>query len=212
VKGRGPSVAEFAKRIAAAIEKEGWNIFLLIHYIDGPGLRYPIQQEALSILSKQVYIIASSEHVNIGLLWDQKTRDSFRWLFFPISVVRQKQIEPKQALGAHGKETKESTSLHSIASLDAFWNATTKNQHTILEQLAIHAGIVGDKNTENPLMLPRLCRILKEEFATTNETALRNQLVEFADHNLILLGKDNSIQLMVDRHTLVSFLDHKLSD
>jgi len=48
-------------------------IFILINHIDSPQLRSRQQQEALSILvrSKRIRLIASVDHVNAALLWDQ---------------------------------------------------------------------------------------------------------------------------------------------
>lgn len=47
----------------------------------------------------------------------------------------------------------------------------------------------------------------RAEFATPNETVLRQQLVEFCDHNLINLSRDGSIKLCVDQNLLIQFLE-----
>lgn len=53
---------------------------------------------------------------------------------------------------------------------------------------------------------------IREEFATTSETVLRQQLIEFEDHNIIKLDKDENIYLTVDQQLLSAFLDKKFSD
>ena len=52
--------------------KKNW-LLLIIHNIDSPQLRPRIQQKALSLLamSKAFRILASVDHVNSALLWDQ---------------------------------------------------------------------------------------------------------------------------------------------
>ncbi|CAK5083920.1 unnamed protein product [Meloidogyne enterolobii] len=49
-----------------------------------------------------------------------------------------------------------------------------------------------------------------EEFATTSETVLRQQLIEFRDHSIIQFNKDEHILLTVDRNLLVNFLEQKM--
>mmetsp|Transcript_14560 Transcript_14560/g.42654 ORF Transcript_14560/g.42654 Transcript_14560/m.42654 type:complete len:641 (-) Transcript_14560:261-2183(-) len=60
------------------------SAFLILHNIDGPGLRTPEAQGALAALvsSGIVRIAASVDHVNsAALLWDRETSEKFSWIW-----------------------------------------------------------------------------------------------------------------------------------
>nr|CAD2175931.1 unnamed protein product [Meloidogyne enterolobii] len=205
-------INDWAKELIDKIKEE--FIFILINHIDSPQLRSRQQQEALSILvrSKRIRLIASVDHVNAALLWDQSLRDAFNWLYYPVSTLNcygnevfssNGNILDHRVKGVSGR-------AHTIESLDVFWQATTTNMRKILEQLAIHAPMYSERFKWDSLNIPKFCRILKEEFATTSETVLRQQLIEFRDHSIIQFNKDEHILLTVDRNLLVNFLEQKM--
>uniref|UniRef100_A0A915DZM4 Origin recognition complex subunit 2 n=1 Tax=Ditylenchus dipsaci TaxID=166011 RepID=A0A915DZM4_9BILA len=215
---RKESLRDWALRIEKEVDEKSLTFYILLNNIDGRALRDPIQQEALSILarSNHVHLIATIDHVNGTMLWDQKTRDSFNWLLVPFSTMR---VCGGEMLAGESKilglDIKQSGWSHNMASLEVFWQATTQNSRKILQQLAIHAGSTKDKKSEEgstSLMLPDFCKILRIEFATTSEPVLRQQLTEFIDHQLIHIDRDGCIQLTVDRNLVASFLDSKLND
>lgn len=49
----------------------------------------------------------------------------------------------------------------------------------------------------------------RQEFATTSEAVLRQQLNEFVDSSVIRMNSEGCIELLVDRDLLVSFLETK---
>lgn len=51
--------------------------------------------------------------------------------------------------------------------------------------------------------------LFRQEFATTSEATLRQQLGEFVDSSIIRIDKEGSIHLIVDKNLLVSFLETK---
>ncbi|KAL1415681.1 hypothetical protein MTO96_029047 [Rhipicephalus appendiculatus] len=61
------------------------DIFILINNIDGLGLRSAKVQEILSTLSiaTHIHIIASVDHINAALLWNQETSRRFRFVLTP---------------------------------------------------------------------------------------------------------------------------------
>ena len=59
------------------------EIFFVVHNIDGQSLRSESTQTCLSILAQSpfIHIIASIDHINAPLMWDQKKLSSFKWLW-----------------------------------------------------------------------------------------------------------------------------------
>lgn len=193
---RNASLTEYARRISAALTNAGWKLFVLIHNIDGPALRYfiisdhypgcfvtpslclrfPAQQEALSVLSRSVYLMATVDNKHAGLMWSpvrvrayfaegsvicstliQKANDNFNWVCTELNTG----LAADEEELANPSKGRRKTQGHTQISLEAIWRATTKNHHKILEALAIHATAVEDKDHTDPLTLPGLCDILK---------------------------------------------------
>eukprot|EP00940_MAST-03C_sp_MAST-3C-sp2_P000561 g561.t1 len=59
------------------------SLFIVVHSIDGAALRQPLAQTGLSILASapNVHVIASIDHINGPLIWSQKTKERFNWLW-----------------------------------------------------------------------------------------------------------------------------------
>lgn len=213
VNTRKLTVEKYAEHVKKAIdEKIGLKFFLIINSMDAQNLRGNNQQEALSILasSKNVYLICSVDHVNASLLWTKPVIERFSWLYVCISTghcySQELLASDSKALGFNKKAGGKT---HSADSLEAFWCAIPANSRKILEQLAIHAPAPNEKN-KPALTLPNFCGILRDEFATTSETTLQQQLIEFEDHCLIKKNKDTNIVLTIDRGILATFLEGKL--
>jgi len=207
VKYRGVSLTELARKIGNALSEEGWKLYVLIHNIDGPALRFPAQQEALSALSEFVYLVATVDNKCAGLMWSPQANDKFNWICTELNTG----LAADEEELANPSRGRRKTQGHTQISLEAIWQATTKNHHKILETLAVHATTVDDKDQADPLTLPELCDILKKQFATTNETNLRQQLGELKDHGIIQEDpKSGGILLAMKREILVTFLEGKL--
>ena len=97
---RDPDPIQFARNIVEAVEQlcvldsktygpsgpghvpDPWAI-VVVHSIDGPSLRKPQAQHALSLLaaSPRIGMIASTDHVNAALLWDSELQGRFSWIW-----------------------------------------------------------------------------------------------------------------------------------
>lgn len=64
------------------------KIYVLIHNIDGPGLRDQASQRLLSEVAAlpNVHLAASVDHINAPLLWDMQTKDRFGWLWHQVAT------------------------------------------------------------------------------------------------------------------------------
>ncbi|KAG5178418.1 origin recognition complex subunit 2-domain-containing protein [Tribonema minus] len=77
-----------AERVAAAFRARragtpprADRLFLVVHSIDGAGLRGRGSQEALALLAAcaDVHVIASVDHINAAMLWDAQTAARYNW-------------------------------------------------------------------------------------------------------------------------------------
>jgi len=66
------------------------KIYVVLHNIDGPGLRDLGSQRLLSEMSAlpNVHLAASVDHVNAPLLWDLQTKDRFGWLWHHVPTFQ----------------------------------------------------------------------------------------------------------------------------
>ncbi|XP_016360670.1 origin recognition complex subunit 2-like isoform X1 [Sinocyclocheilus anshuiensis] len=60
------------------------HVFLIIHNIDGPMLRGDRNQQALGQLAvlPNMHLLASIDHINATLIWDQAKMSMFNWLWY----------------------------------------------------------------------------------------------------------------------------------
>lgn len=81
---------EIIDAIADAFHKSpDAHLFLVIHNIDGPMLRKTKDQHILSRLSKirNVHLIASIDHINAPLMWDQTCLNNFNFIWFDCTTM-----------------------------------------------------------------------------------------------------------------------------
>ncbi|KAI1727856.1 origin recognition complex subunit 2 domain-containing protein [Ditylenchus destructor] len=211
IDGPKTNIKSYATEVADKLSNKVGVFYLLIHNIDGISLRDPLAQELLSVFvkGKSIRLLATVDHVNATLLWNQQVRNDFNFLYIPVSTMK---ACGREILAAESKllglDSKASAYKHSFASLETVWKASTANNRKILKHLAIHAKGLNEKNNQEMLTLSEFCSILKGDFVTESEAALRIQLVEFVDHNIVEM-KDGCIKLKMDRNLLVSFLESK---
>uniref|UniRef100_A0A3Q3JP86 Origin recognition complex subunit 2 n=1 Tax=Monopterus albus TaxID=43700 RepID=A0A3Q3JP86_MONAL len=64
--------------------KDNLHVYLLIHNIDGPMLRGEKTQSALGQLASlpSLHLVASLDHINAPLVWDQFKLSQFNWLWW----------------------------------------------------------------------------------------------------------------------------------
>lgn len=186
------------------------EIFLLIHNLDGSMLRNDSAQASLSILaaSQHVHVLASVDHINAALLWDQTKLSRFNWLCHDVTT-----FEPYQ------EETSYENSLlvqHSgslaLSSLTHVLKSLTPNARGIFKLLAEYQ-LEHKKEAEKHyqgLAFGECYRRCREKFFVNSDLTLRAQLTEFRDHKLVRSAKgDDGVEYLsipVDDATLSQFL------
>lgn len=213
--GSFKSHSEHAQFISNTLEKRSGKdapceVFLLVHNLDGPMLRNESTQTALSILaaSRHVHVIASVDHINAALLWDQSKLSLFNWVWHDVTT-----FEP------YREETSFENSLlvqHSgslaLSSLTHVMKSLTPNARGIFKLLAeyqLEHKKEAEKNYQG-LAFGECYRRCREKFLVNSDLTLRAQLTEFRDHKLIrsLRGGDGVeyLSIPIDDATLSQFL------
>lgn len=81
---------EIVDAIANAFKRSpNTHLFLIVHNIDGPMLRKTKDQHILSRLAKinNVHLIASIDHINAPLIWDQTCLSNFNFIWFDCTTM-----------------------------------------------------------------------------------------------------------------------------
>lgn len=187
------------------------EIFLVIHNIDGQMLRGDTAQTALSILaqSPSVHILASVDHINAPLLWDQKKLSRFNWLWHDTTTYEPYRDETSYE---NSLLVQQSGSL-ALSSLINVTKSLTPNARGIFELLVKHQ-LEHKSETEGPYLGMSFhdCYLkCREKFLVNSDVTLRSQLTEFKDHKLVRSHKGHDgveyLFVPVDSAALTHFLE-----
>lgn len=187
------------------------DLFILVNNIDGLGLRSTKAQEILCTLSTacHIHIIASLDHINAALLWNQETSRRFRFVWINATTFEPYVLESSL-------EPLKSSASNALSSLKHVFCSLTPNARKIFLLIARHQL----DNAESPLYAGmsfhdcyHRCR---EAFLVNSDLTLRAQLREFLDHMLLKIkkGHDGTENLLIpiEAGALTLFLDQQEED
>ena len=214
--GSFKSHSEHAQFITSTLENQSrtdipQEVFLLVHNVDGSMLRNERAQASLSLLaaSQHIHVIASVDHINAALLWDQTKLGRFNWLWHDVTTFepyREETSYENSLLVQHSGSLALSSLTHVLKSL-------TPNARGIFEMLAkyqLEHKKEAEKNYQG-LSFSDCYRRCRERFLVNSDLTLRAQLTEFRDHKLVRSTKGSDgveyLSIPVDDATLSQFLD-----
>ena len=197
------SIVQRAVAIGQALAQSTVNtlrpLYLVLHNIDGVGLRNPTAQEALASLVSQsktimglnsLRLIASVDHVNgPALLWDSLTCFRFSWIW--------KQVNTHRPYIEEVTESKISDSLPKLTQRKrSAENATEESVFAVLTSLAPRITEVLKELASLQLGMPTdqgerwvnyrdLLRQCRHAMCVSNDNQLRNFLGELIDHGIV---------------------------
>ena len=160
------------------------KLFFVIHNVDGPMLRSQKVQHTLSYIAaaKNIHVVASVDHLNGPLIWDQNKLSLYNWLWYDCTTYN-----------AYTEETSYENSLLvqqsgtlALSSLTHVMRSLTPNARGIFKLLAAYQMEHMDgKGNYNGLSFTDLYNKCREKFLVNSDLTLRAQLIEFKDHKLI---------------------------
>uniref|UniRef100_A0A8C5HX94 Origin recognition complex subunit 2 n=1 Tax=Gouania willdenowi TaxID=441366 RepID=A0A8C5HX94_GOUWI len=185
------------------------HVYLLIHNIDGPMLRGEKTQSALGQLasSPNLHLVASLDHINAPLVWDQFKQSQFNWLWWECVTF---QHYAEETSYENSLLVQQSGAL-ALSSLTHVLRSLTPNARGIFQLLVKFQLENKDNPSYTGLSFQDFYQRCREAFLVNSDLTLRTQLTEFRDHKLIRTRKGADgveyLVVAVDTNTLVDFLD-----
>ncbi|NXA77359.1 ORC2 protein, partial [Thryothorus ludovicianus] len=195
-------------------EDSSLELYVLIHNLDSQMLRGERSQQILAHLSSlpSIYLIASIDHINAPLMWDQAKLSLYNWLWYETTTFKPYVEETSYE---NSLLVQQSGSL-ALSSLVHVLHSLTLNARGIFRLLAKHQLEKKDNPSYPGLSFQDFYQQCREAFLVNSDLTLRAQLTEFRDHKLIRTkrGADGVEYLLipVDDSTLTDFLEKEDED
>ncbi|NWW92380.1 ORC2 protein, partial [Rhynochetos jubatus] len=190
-------------------EDSSLELYILIHNLDSQMLRGERSQQILAQLSSlpRIYLIASVDHINAPLMWDQAKLSLYNWLWYETTTFSPYVEETSYE---NSLLVQQSGSL-ALSSLTHVLCSLTLNARGIFRLLAQYQLQNKDNPSYPGLSFQDFYQQCREAFLVNSDLTLRAQLTEFRDHKLIRTkrGADGVEYLLipVDDSTLTDFLE-----
>nr|XP_019965247.1 PREDICTED: origin recognition complex subunit 2 [Paralichthys olivaceus] len=190
------------------------HVYLLIHNIDGQMLRGEKIQSALGQLASlpNLHLVASLDHINAPLVWDQFKQSQFNWLWWECVTFQHYAEETSY----ENSLLVQQTGALALSSLTHVLRSLTSNARGIFELLVKFQLENKDNPSYTGLSFQDFYQRCREAFLVNSDLTLRTQLTEFRDHKLIRTrkGADGVEYLLVavDASTLMDFLENEEGD
>ncbi|KAM4697461.1 origin recognition complex subunit 2 [Rhinophrynus dorsalis] len=185
------------------------ELYLLIHNLDSQMLRGDKSQQVLGQLASipNVHLLASIDHINAPLMWDQSKQSLYNWLWYETTTFSSYVEETSYE---NSLLVKRSGAL-ALSSLTHVLRSLTPNARGIFRLLAEYQLANKDNPSYIGLSFQDFYQQCREAFLVNSDLTLRAQLTEFRDHKLIRTkkGADGVEYLLIplDLGTLTDFLE-----
>ncbi|KAI8824552.1 origin recognition complex, subunit 2, partial [Fimicolochytrium jonesii] len=195
--------------------------YLLIHNIDAPPLRARATQAAFARLAAHphIHLLATIDHINAPLLWDNVAAHNFNWLWRDLTTFADYEVETLRAgnttlgarcaragLGEVGGVAGATDGARTLSAVLHVLRSLNSNARGIFRLLCEHQLAAGDEtdpaspsqqqkgNSSNNITQPGLSHELwyakaREKFLVGNDITFRTQLGEFRDHAIVVARK-----------------------
>uniref|UniRef100_A0A8C3WA61 Origin recognition complex subunit 2 n=1 Tax=Catagonus wagneri TaxID=51154 RepID=A0A8C3WA61_9CETA len=189
-------------------EDSSLELFLLIHNLDSQMLRGDKSQQIIGQLSslRNIYLIASIDHLNAPLMWDYAKQSLYNWLWYETTTYSPYTEETSYE---NSLLVKQSGSLP-LSSLTHVLRSLTPNARGIFRLLMKYQLDNQDNPSYIGLPFQDFYQQCREAFLVNSDLTLRAQLTEFRDHKLLRTKKGTDgveyLWIPVDNGTLTDFL------
>ena len=198
-------------------DREYERLYIIVHNIDGSSLRNEKSQQALSMLadSPNVHLIATMDHLNTGLLWDNVKTSRFNWLWHDATTFDDYLVETS----FENSLLMRSGELGGARGIQYVLRSLTTNGRGVFRVLAEHqlmememeGNETGRANESVGLPYHRYYDSCRESFLVSNDTQLRSLLTEFIDHKIIHSKRSADgtevFYIPLDKSTLCNILE-----
>jgi len=184
------------------------KLIILVHNIDGQGLRDEKTQIYLSKLAsiRQIHFITSIDHINAPLLWDSTMLANFNFVWHNTTTfadyLTETSFQDILTLGQTQKSAGSKGAKYVLSSLTTnsknLYRVLVSNQLQNMEDdlISKKAHGAGDNQLKgtikHALEYKNFYTLCAEEFISSNEINFRTMLMEFVEHKMAILTKDQT--------------------
>nr|XP_039255520.1 origin recognition complex subunit 2-like [Styela clava] len=193
------------------------HLFLIIHNIDGTTLRNNKTQNILSRLAScpRIHVIATIDHINAPLIWDQSKLCRFKWLWYDVTTYEpykdETSFEGSLLMLTSGTGIGGSLALSGLVHVARSLTPNARGIFKLLTEFQIEE---SKSSNYIGLSFSDLYQMCREKFLVNSELTLRTQLTEFLDHKLVEIKKGidggEYLSIPLDNATLQEYLDQSL--
>lgn len=171
----------FAFLDGSELKENDYFVCVVIHNIDGPGLRDSETQQHLGRIAfcSHIRMIASIDHVNAPLLWDKKmVHTQFKWHWYHVPTFAPYKVEGMffPLILAHGSSAQTAKTAAIVL------QSLTPNAQSVFKILAEYQLSHPD---EEGMPIDTLYSTSRERFLVSSQVTLNSHLTEFKDHELV---------------------------
>lgn len=159
------------------------HLYLIIHNIEGEMLRSNKSQYILAELAsvKNIHLIASIDHINGPLIWDQKKLSKFNYIWWDVTSF----LPYTEETSFERSMMVQQTGTLALSSLRNVFLSLTTNSKSIYMIMAKHQLQNVKNQFYQGISFKDLYMACREAFIVSSDLALRAQLTEFLDHKMI---------------------------
>ncbi|GAB4839372.1 Origin recognition complex subunit 2, variant 2 [Ancistrocladus abbreviatus] len=164
-------------------------VCIVIHNIDGPGLRDADMQQNLARMAAcfHLRVVASIDHINAPLLWDKKMfHTQYNWCWHHVPTFAPYKVEGMflPLILTHGG------TVQSARTAAIVLQSLTPNAQSVFKVLAEHQLAHPDEG----MPVNNLYAICRDCFLVSSQVTLNSHLTEFKDHELVKTRRDSEGQ------------------
>nr|CAG4636408.1 EOG090X0AVI [Eubosmina coregoni]SVE69982.1 EOG090X0AVI [Eubosmina coregoni] len=182
--------------------------FMIIHNMDGPSLQFSREQEVLGRLAAipNLHVIASVDHINTPLLWDQRKLSQSRFVFLDCTTF----APYTEEISYENSLLVQQTSTLGLASLVHVFASLTFNAKAIFILIAQRQLDSKDDSNYHGFPFHELYNECRDRMLVNSDLTLRAQLTEFKDHKLLRMRRTADgtevLHIPLENHLLEEFV------
>lgn len=184
---------EMIKTIRIKMEKRKKSpVFMIVHNIDGDVLRSKKNQILLAKLTSipNVHMIASFDHINTPLLWSNNLLVMFNFLWINTTTFGTYHMETSFETSLFIQKSGSTMIMSSL--VNVFSSLTSNTQRIFLLLVKGHLENKSNKKFQG-VQFSDLYTKSRNSMLVTSDLALRTQLTEFVDHEIIKWRREHDV-------------------
>lgn len=188
---------DYVDAISTALPNSKDPISMIIHNIDGPALRQPECQHALSRLAscKNLHLVASIDHVNTPLLWDAPSFNAFSWFWVLCHTYLPYEFETHFS----SKPLLRGTAERRVDGAVALLQSLSERARAVFRELADRQKGAEKGGLHMRTTFNEFFEMVKQKFLVSDQATLRTILTELSTHDLLQTrrGVDSAERLWI---------------